>query len=222
MRVILFGATGMVGSATLIECLEDSRVESILSVVRRPSGVSNPKLREVVHQDFYDFSAIQSEFAGADACFFCLGVTSAGKSEAEYTRLTYDLTMAAARSIRAVSPSLVFCYVTGTGTDSTERGKTMWARVKGKTENDIFALGFRDAYMFRPGFIQAVKGVRSSTKLYQVVYDIIRPFAGLLQRMFPNAIVTSANLGRAFINVAANGYAKKILEPPDINAVAAA
>src|ERR1700759_3524188 len=123
MRVILFGATGMVGYAALIECLEDPRVNEVVSVVRRPSGVSNPKLREVLHKDFYDFSAIQSEFANADACFFCLGVTSAGKSEAEKTRLPYDLTMAAARSIHAVCPSLVFCYVSGTSTDSTEKGK---------------------------------------------------------------------------------------------------
>ena len=217
MNILLFGATGMVGSAALIECLDDARVASIVSIVRRPGGRTHPKLREVIHKDFFDFSAIQSEFADIDACFFCLGVTAAGKSEAEYTRLTYDITMAAARSLVAVRPRATFCYVTGAGTDSSEKGSSMWARVKGKTENDLLAMPFKAAYMFRPGAIVPLKGVRSSTPLYQFFYVALKPFMGLLRRAFPNHVTTSVELGRAFISVAANGYPKKILDPADIN-----
>jgi uncharacterized protein YbjT (DUF2867 family) len=217
MRVLLFGATGMVGSAALIECLDDARVTAIVSIVRRPSGVTNAKVREVIHKDFVNFTAIQSEFANVDACFFCLGVTAAGKSEAEYTRLTYDITMAAARALVAVSPNATFCYVTGAGTDSSEKGRSMWARVKGRTENDLLALPFRAAYMFRPGAIVPLKGVRSSTPLYQFFYVVLSPFMGLLRRAFPNQVTTSVELGRAFISVSANGYPKKILDPADIN-----
>jgi uncharacterized protein YbjT (DUF2867 family) len=217
MRVMLFGATGMVGSAAMIECLDDARVTSIISVVRRSSGRTNAKLQEVLHKDFFDFSAIQTAFKDIDACFFCLGVTAAGKNEAEYTRLTYDITIAAARTLVSVSPNATFCYVTGAGTDSTEKGRSMWARVKGKTENDLLALPFKAAYMFRPGAIVPLKGVRSSTPLYQFFYVALKPFMGSLRRAFPNQVTTSVELGRAFINVAANGYPQKILDPADIN-----
>ncbi|HKC58167.1 MAG TPA: hypothetical protein VKC35_18675, partial [Vicinamibacterales bacterium] len=175
IHAVLFGATGMVGAGVLLECLDDPRVQSVLAVGRSPTGRSHPKLREVLREDFFNYDQLRSEFASCDACFFCLGVTSVGLGEAEYTHLTYDLTMAAARAIAAVNANMTFCYVSGVGTDSTEGGRTMWARVKGKTENAILALPFKAAFMFRPGFIQPVKGVRSKTGWYQAAYDVLAP-----------------------------------------------
>jgi uncharacterized protein YbjT (DUF2867 family) len=162
MRVIVFGATGMVGAGALIECLEDPRVRSILVIGRHSVGVSHPKLRELIRSDFFEYSDAQADLSGYDACFFCLGVSSVGLSEAAYTHLTYDLTLAAARAIVAVNPRLTFCYVSGAGTDSSEQGRAMWTRVKGRTENALLALPFKAAFMFRPAFIQPVKGVRST------------------------------------------------------------
>ena len=172
MRVVLFGATGMIGSGVLIECLDDPRIEQVVSVVRHPSGVSHPKLRELVHDDFLDYVPICAEFAGVDACLFCLGVSSAGMNEADYRRVTHDFTLAAAKEILAESPHAAFCYVSGAGTDGTGRGRVMWARVKGQTEKALLAMGFHSAFMFRPGYIQPMKGVRSKTALYQMVYNI--------------------------------------------------
>lgn len=219
MRVILFGATGMVGAATLIECLADVRVTSVLSVSRRPTGVTHARLTELLHNDFYDYAAIQQAFVGADACFFCLGVSAVGKSEEEYTHLTYDLTLAAAKAIVAVEPRMTFCYVSGQSTDSSERGSAMWARVKGKTENALLALPFRAAYMLRPGYIQPMKGVRSGTRLYQWIYNVVTPLYPLFKLIAPNRMTTSEIVGRAFIAVAANGYQKRVLEVPDINII---
>jgi uncharacterized protein YbjT (DUF2867 family) len=221
VRVILFGATGMVGSGALLECIADSRVRSVLSVVRRRSGLKDSKLEEVVHDDFFDYTTIQPLFADRDACFFCLGVSSAGLGEAEYRRLTYDLTLAAARSIVAVSPGLTFCYVSGQGTDSSERGRTMWARVKGATENALLALPFKAAFMFRPGFIQPLKGVRSRTALYQGFYMVLGPLYPLVRRLAPGWVTTSVDVGRALIEVSLAGYPRPILETTDINEVAA-
>jgi uncharacterized protein YbjT (DUF2867 family) len=163
MNVILFGATGMVGQGVLRECLLDSDVQQILSIVRTPSGQQHPKLRELVHTNFFDYSAMEPQLTGCGACFFCLGVSSAGMDEAKYTQLTYDLTLAAASTLARLNPSMTFLYVSGAGTDSTERGRTMWARVKGKTENALLKLPFRAAYMFRPGIIQPLHGIRSKT-----------------------------------------------------------
>jgi uncharacterized protein YbjT (DUF2867 family) len=221
MKVILFGASGMVGAGTLIECLEDPRVTSVLVVGRTPTGVTHPKLREVMHTDFHDFTPLAAEFATGDACFFCLGVSSGGMDEATYTRLTYDITVAAAKVMVAANPQMTFCYVSGTGTDSTEKGRSMWARVKGRTENALLAMGFRAAYMFRPGFIMPVKGVRSKTASYQLFYDIARPFFGIIRALAPNATTTSELHGKAFIAVAAGGYPNPILYSRDINALAA-
>jgi uncharacterized protein YbjT (DUF2867 family) len=167
LKILLFGATGMVGAGALLECLADPRVESVLSISRSPTGRTHPKLREVMRADFFTYDDLRADFAAADACFFCLGVSSVGMSEADYTRLTYDLTLAAARAMVAVNPRLTFCYVSGVGTDSSEEGRTMWARVKGRTENALLALPFTAAFMFRPGFIQPVNGVRSKTRWYR-------------------------------------------------------
>jgi uncharacterized protein YbjT (DUF2867 family) len=216
MNVILFGATGMVGQGILRECLLDPSVHQILSIVRTPSGQQHPKLRELVHTNFFDYSAIESPLTGYDACFFCLGVSSAGMDEAEYTHLTYDLTLAAASTLARLNPQMTFIYVSGAGTDSTERGRSMWARVKGKTENDLLKLPFRTACMFRPGFIQPLHGIRSKTKLYQFFYTALNPILPLLKSAFPKSVITTEQLGRAMINVARNGYPQPILEVPDI------
>jgi uncharacterized protein YbjT (DUF2867 family) len=216
MNVILFGATGMVGHGVLRECLLDPDVHHILSIVRTLSGQPHPKLRELVHSNFFEYSAIESELTGFDACFFCLGVSSAGIDEAKYTHLTYDLTLAAAATLARLNPNMTFLYISGAGTDSTEHGRTMWARVKGKTENALLKLPFRAAYMFRPGFIQPLHGIRSKTKLYQFFYTALNPILPLLKSAFPNSIITTEELGRAMIGVAKHGYPKPILQVPDI------
>lgn len=221
MKILLFGATGMVGAGALLECLADPRVESVLAIGRSPTGRTHPKLREVIHQDFFAYDALRADFATSDTCFFCLGVSSVGMSEAAYTRLTYDLTLAAARAMVAVNPRLTFCYITGAGTDSSEQGRTMWARVKGRTENALLALPFKAAFMFRPAFIQPVKGVRSKTGWYQAIYTMIAPLSPILRRLFPQVSTTTACLGRALIQVAAVGYSKPILYSRDINALGA-
>lgn len=220
MNVVLFGATGMVGAGVLIECLADPRVESVLAVVRSPASRSHPKLREAIHTDFLDYSSLAADFAACGACFFCLGVSSAGMSEARYSSLTYDLTLAAAHALAAANPGAVFCYVSGLGTDSSGRGRTMWARVKGRTENALLALPFRAAYMFRPAFIQPKHGVRSRTPLYQAFYSVAAPLYPLLRRLLPRYWTTTENVGRAMIRVASEGYPKRILYSEDINALA--
>jgi uncharacterized protein YbjT (DUF2867 family) len=219
MKVVLFGATGMVGQGVLRECLADAGVESVLAVGRRPTGRSHPKLREIVHDDFLDFSAIEPELTGYDACFFCLGVTSIGLDEERYRHLTYDITMAAATALAKLNPGMVFTYVTGAGTDSTERGRVMWARVKGKTENDLLKLPFRAAYMFRPAGIQPLHGIRSKTAWVQAAYVATAPLLSLLTRVAPKYMTTTEQLGRAMIKVARDGYPKPVLESEDINRV---
>ena len=209
----------MVGAGVLTECLESPWVQSVLAVGRRPCGVTHPKLREVIRSDFFDYSEATADLTGYDACFFCLGVSSAGMKEIEYHRLTYELTLAAAEALVDLNPGLTFCYVSGEGTDSTERGRFMWARVKGKTENHLLRMPFK-GFMFRPGFMQPLKGVRSRTKLYQAFYTVLGPFYPLLRRLAPRHVTTTENVGRAMIAVAARGYRKRVLENPDINAVA--
>ncbi len=217
MNVILFGATGMVGQGVLRECLLDPDVQQILSIVRTPSNQHHAKLRELVHKDFFDYSTIEPQLTGYDACFFSLGVSSAGMDEAKYTHLTYDLTLAAATTLARLNPNMTFLYVSGAGTDSTERGRSMWARVKGKTENDILKLPFRAAYMFRPGAIQPMHGIRSKTRLYQTFYTILNPILPLLKKAFPQYITTTEQLGRAMIQVAKHGFPRPILESKDID-----
>jgi uncharacterized protein YbjT (DUF2867 family) len=211
----------MVGAGVLNECLTDPQVSSVLAVVRAPTGRSHPKLREAILTDFLDYTPLAADFAACDACFFCLGVSSAGMSEARYSSLTYDLTLAAARALAVTSPAAVFCYVSGLGTDSTERGRSMWARVKGRTENALLALPFRAAYMFRPDFIQPKHGVRSRTPAYRAFYTVAAPLYPLLRLLMPRYWTTTENLARAMIRVASVGYAKPILYSNDINALAA-
>jgi uncharacterized protein YbjT (DUF2867 family) len=217
MKVILFGATGMVGQGVLRECLLDPEVESVLAIGRRGTGQTHEKLREIVHQDFFDFSAIESQLAGYDACFFCLGVSSAGMKEEEYRRLTYDITLAAAQALARQNPgTMTFLYVSGTGTDSSEKGRTMWARVKGETENALLRLPFKAAYMLRPGYIQPLHGITSSTKWTRVLYAVMGPLYPVWKTLFPKYVTTTEQLGRAMIHVAKHGAPQPILENQDL------
>lgn len=220
MKVILFGSSGMVGSGVLHECLADERVREVITVVRNPQGgVLHPKQRELVRHDFEEYGDARGHFRGADACFFCLGVTAVGKTEAEYTRLTYDLTLAAARALADVNPGMTFCYVSGQGTDSTERGRTMWARVKGRTENALLQLPL-EAYMLRPGYIQPMAGVRSKTRVYRVFYAVMAPLYPAWRILLPSLLTTSREVGRCMIELAIRGDGRRILEVADINRVA--
>jgi uncharacterized protein YbjT (DUF2867 family) len=220
VNVLLFGATGMVGDAVLHECFADSRVERVLAITRSPLSVTHPKLRELRRKDFLDYRDIAHEFELIDACFFCLGVSSLGMREDEYRRLTYDLTLAAAHTLAAVRPKATFCYVSGEGTDSSERGRSMWARVKGQTENALLALPL-DAYMFRPGLIRPRPGARSKTRWYRLAYAILTPLYPALYKLAPGHMTTSENLGRAMLAVADGGYERHVLENRDINALGA-
>jgi uncharacterized protein YbjT (DUF2867 family) len=219
MKVILFGATGMVGQGVLRECLLDASVACVLAIGRSPTGQRHAKLREIVHDNFLDYSAIESELAGYDACFFCLGVSSVGMNEERYRHLTYDITLAAARTLARLNPQMVFVYVTGRGTDSSEKGSLMWARVKGKTENDLLKLPFKAAYMFRPGGIQPLHGIRSKTAWVQAIYVAAAPLLSLLNRVAPKYMTTTEQVGRAMIKVARAGFARPVLESEDINSL---
>ncbi|MEW6767209.1 MAG: epimerase [Pseudomonadota bacterium] len=219
MKVILFGATGMVGQGVLRECLLDPGVTDVLSVGRTPVGQSNPKLREIMHKDFLDFTPIENELTGYDACFFCLGITSIGMDETRYTLITHDFTLAAATTLARLNPQMTFVYVTGRSTDSTEKGPLMWARVKGRTENDLLKLPFKAAFMFRPGLIQPLYGVRSKTGWIDIIYTAISPLMSLTAHLAPNSVTTTEQVGRAMIGVARRGYPKPILEVEDINRV---
>jgi uncharacterized protein YbjT (DUF2867 family) len=201
MKVILFGATGMIGQGVLRECLLDLNVEKVLIVGRNACGLRHAKLHEVLHADFFDFSAIESELLGYDACFFCLGVTVAGKTEQAYRHVTFDIALAAAQTLAKLNPGMTFTYVSGMGTDSSERGRSMWARVKGETENALLRVPFKAAYMFRPGVVQPLHGVRSKTAWYQAFYSLTRPVLGLLKAAFPNHVTTTEQMGRAMIGV---------------------
>jgi uncharacterized protein YbjT (DUF2867 family) len=222
VKVILFGATGMVGQSVLRECLLGSDIDAVLLVVRSASDVKNDKLREIVHSDFHDFRSIEDALTGYDACFFCLGVSSAGMDEAQYSRVTYDITLAAAQVLARRNPGMTFLYISGAGTDSTERGRIMWARVKGKTENALLKLPFKARYMLRPGYIQPVGGVQSKTRLYRQLYALAAPLYPVLKHLFPNQMITSAELGRAMIHIAKYGDSKRVLEAADIARIARA
>jgi uncharacterized protein YbjT (DUF2867 family) len=215
MNVILFGASGMVGQGVLRECLLDPGVEKILSIGRSRTGREDPKLREIVYQGIANLGPIEDQLRGYDACFFTLGVSSAGMKEADYRRVTYDLTLGAARTLAALNPEMTFIYVSGMGTDSA--GRSMWARVKGETENALLRLPFKAAYMFRPGFIQPLHGIKSKTALYRIPYAILGPFNSLFLKFFPKYSTTTEVLGRAMIKAARQGAPKKVLESQDIN-----
>ncbi|MCB9233258.1 MAG: epimerase [Bacteroidia bacterium] len=219
MRVIVTGASGMVGMGVLLECIDSESVESILVVGRTPCGVENSKLKELLHGDFMDFSGVEDQLQGYDACFWCLGVSAAGMDEAKYSRITYDYTLNFGRLLSQINPEMTFIYVSGAGTDSTEKGRQMWARVKGKTENDLLKLPFKDAYMFRPGMIQPKRGIKSKTPLYNFVYTGFGWLINLIKLMAPNSSTDTTTHGKAMINAVLHGYEQKILENPQINAL---
>lgn len=221
MKVILFGATGMIGQSVLRECLADPQVTSVLSIGRTPVDATDPKLEQVTRTDLFRYDDIASRLTGFDACFFCLGTPSSGKTEDEYTRVTYDLTMAAAETLSRLHPQMTFIYVSGDGADSTEKGRVMWARVRGKTENALLKMPFRAVYIFRPAVIEPMHGIRSKTRAYQMFYDLTKPVLPLFRRLFPNAISTTDQLSRAMLNVARTGAPKKILTTKDFAGLAA-
>jgi uncharacterized protein YbjT (DUF2867 family) len=219
MKVILFGATGMVGQGVLRECLLDAGVESVLVIGRRQTGKQDQKLRELVHKDFTDYSAIEGQLSGYDACFFCLGVSAMGMSEKDYTAVTYGFTMAAARTLAKLNPAMTFVYVSGMGTDSTEHGRLMWARVKGRLENELLKLPFKAAFMFRPGFIQPMHGEYSSTWMTRTFNRISGPIFPVLRALFPKYVTTTEQVGRAMVKVTRQGAAKRVLENQDLNRI---
>ncbi|UTA69800.1 NAD-dependent epimerase/dehydratase family protein [Emticicia sp. 21SJ11W-3] len=217
VNVIVTGATGMVGEGVLHECLLHNEVAQVLVINRKPCGVQHPKLKEIIHNDFHDFSAIESQLTGYNACFFCLGVSSVGMKEEQYYNLTYSLTIHVASTLAKLNPDMTFCYVSGSGTDSTEAGRLMWARVKGKTENDLAKLPFRQVFNFRPAAIEATRGLKNVLPYYKYfswLFPIVKLFA-------PNAVVKLSEVGLAMINTVTKGYEKQILEVSDIKILAA-
>ena len=210
----------MIGGGVLQECLEDPEIQSVLVVGRRSCGLTHPKLSELIHPDLFDLQAVAGDLGGYDACFYCLGVSAAGMSEVNYRRVTFDLTKAVIEVLVAANRGLKLCFVSGRGTDSTGRSRMMWARVKGEAENWLLSLPI-EAYMFRPGFIQPVKGVRSKTALYRALYTVVGPASSLVRRLFPGSVTTTEDVARAMINAVTRGYAKPILETRDIRLLAA-
>ena len=219
MRVILFGATGMVGQGVLRECLLDPDVESVLAIGRSKTGQRQEKLHEIVRAELADLSAIEGQLSGYDGCFFCLGVSSVGMDEQTYYRLTYELTTSIAATLAKLNPGMTFIYVSGTGTDSSESGRSMWAQVKGKTENALLRMPFKAAYMFRPGYIQPLHGIRTKTRWYGAMYAAMAPLYPLWKLLFPKYVTTTECVGRAMLKVAKQGAAKRVLETSDINDV---
>ena len=206
----------MVGKGVLLECLEDENISEVLLVNRQPIGMQHPKLKELIHKDFYELSPIKERLQGYDACFFCLGVSAIGMTEEQYSRVTYNLTIHFAETV--INPGMTFIYVSGTGTDSTEQGRSMWARVKGRTENALLKMPFKAAYMFRPGLILPMKGIKSKTGWYNAAYVVLRPFFPLMRKSA--SVTDTIRVGKAMINVALHGSDKKHLENRDINVVA--
>jgi hypothetical protein len=212
IKAIITGATGMVGEGVLHECLQHEAVEQVLVIGRRPCGVSHPKLKEIIHTNFYDPSPIKEQLQPYNACYFCLGVSSVGMKEEAYHHVTYDLTMHMASTLAELNPDMTFCYVSGAGTDSSEHGRSMWARVKGQTENDLMKLPFKQAYMFRPGYMQPTKGLKNVLAMYKVLSWLYPVW----KTLFPKFVCTLKEVGLAMINSATKGYEKQVLEVPDI------
>ncbi|MFB6827495.1 NAD-dependent epimerase/dehydratase family protein [Streptomyces hydrogenans] len=221
MRIIVFGATGMVGQGVLEACLREEEVTEVLVVGRTPTGRSHPKLRELHHEDFTDFTAVKDQLAGYDACFYCLGTSAVGMSEADYRVVSFDFPLAAARALLAAAPGAAFCYVTGAGTDGTGKTRMMWARVKGQAENALLELSPR-AYMFRPAVIVPLPGTKAKTKSYVLLYRIVTPLYPLLRRLIPRYVTTSLQLGQAMLQATRHGSPRRVLETADINHLAAA
>lgn len=220
MNILIFGATGMVGSGVLRECLQAADVKAVQTVGRTATGIKHPKLSELVLPDLTNYIVNEDRLKGFDACYFCLGVSASGMTEKAYTLLTYDVTLSAANTLVRLNPQMTFVYVSGWGTDSTEAGRSMWARVKGKTENALMRLPFKAVYLFRPSAIQPLHGTKSKTNSYRIIYTIAKPFFPLLLKLFPNSIVTTESMGLAMLQVTRKGWAKSVLNARDINIIA--
>jgi len=220
MKVLIFGATGMVGRGVLRECLLDPGVESVTTVGRSATGEKHAKLHEIVHADLWNYTSIEAQLVGVDACFFCLGVASAGMKEADYTRITYGIALAAGETLARLNPRMTFVFVSGAGADSSEKGGIMWARVKGKAENAILRLPIKAAYVFRPGIIQPLHGIRSRTAAYRIGYAVMRPLMPILRWAIPDRVLTTEEIGRAMLAVARKGAPKGVLESRDIRRAA--
>jgi uncharacterized protein YbjT (DUF2867 family) len=219
MNVLIFGATGMVGQGVLRECLRDRGVSLVKTIGRTATGITNPKLQEIVRKDLWNYRDIEPEFTNLDACFFCLGVTSAGVSEPDYERVTYAIPLAAAQTLSRLNPQMTFIYVSGAGADSSEKGHIMWARIKGKAENALQRLPFKAVYSFRPGFIQPLHGIQSRTAAYRIFYNLTGSLLPLLRRAFPTYVLTTETIGRAMLQAVRTGAPKPVLESKDINAL---
>jgi uncharacterized protein YbjT (DUF2867 family) len=219
VNVLIFGATGMVGQGVLRECLQAPDVELVQTVGRTPTGQQHPKLRELVHAEMWDYSGVQAELSDYDACFFCIGVTSSGVSEKTYTHLTYDMTIAAASALARVNPQMVFVYVSAAGSDTSENGRIMWERVRGKTENALLKLSFRGVYILRPGMIQPLDGIKSKTAAYRIFYSLTKPLLPLLRAALPKYVVTTRQVGQAMLALVRNGSPKRVLESEDISSI---
>lgn len=219
-KAIITGSTGMIGKSLLLESLESPDVTSVLVINRQPVGLQHAKLTEIIHKDFFDLSPLKKHLTGFNTCYFCLGISAAGLSEDKYHRITYELTMNFAKTVLSLNPGIVFCYISAAGADSSEKGRIMWARVKGKTENALLAMPFKKAYMFRPGFIQPMKGVRSRTRLYNAIYAVLKYLYPLLKGL-PQYVTSSDRLGQAMLKAVLKGYDQPILESKDINLLAA-
>lgn len=220
MKVILFGSTGMIGQGALRECLLDSGVTEVLAVVRKPTGQQHPKLRELVHANFTDYGDLAHQLTGYDACFFCLGTSSAGMSEADYRRITHDFTLAAARVVLESNPAMTFIYISGEGADSTESSRVMWARVRGRTENDLFALPYKNVYAIRPAVIQPLDGIEARQTWTRLLYKAARPLVPVLGAVFPQYLTDTRRLGKAMLLIARDGAAGCVLHTSDVNALA--
>ncbi|MFL6657384.1 MAG: NAD-dependent epimerase/dehydratase family protein [Massilia sp.] len=217
MNVLIFGATGMVGQGVLRECLQAPDVQLVKTVGRTPTGQQHPKLREMVHAEMWDYEGVDEQLSDFDACFFCLGVTSSGMSEKDYTHLTYDMTLAVAQKLVAINPNMVFIYVSGAGADSSETSRVMWERVRGKTENALLKLPFRGVYIFRPGMIQPLDGIKSKTAAYRIFYSLTKPLLPLLRAALPKQVLSTRHVGQAMLAAVRNGARKRVLESADIS-----
>jgi len=216
INIVITGATGMIGKGVLLECLDHERIAKVLTIGRSALDLQHPKLKQIVHADFSDYSSIKEQLKGYDACFLCMGISGAGLTEEKYKTVTHEYTLALANLLYELNPLMTCTYVSGVGTDSSEKGRTMWARVKGKTENDLLALGFRQTFMFRPGAIIPLRGIKSRTKGYQFLYDYFMWLVKLIKAISPNSVVNTTQIGLAMIHSTLEGYDKKIIYPRDI------
>jgi uncharacterized protein YbjT (DUF2867 family) len=219
VNVLIFGATGMVGQGVLRECLQAPDVELVQTIGRTPTGQQHPKLREMVHAEMWHYDGIDAELSNFDACFFCIGVTSSGMGEKEYTHLTYDMTLAAAQALVRLNPGMVFIYVSGAGADSSGTSKIMWERVRGNTENALLKLPFKGVYIFRPGMIEPMDGIKSKTAAYRIFYSLTKPVLPLLRKALPKYVLSTRQVGQAMLAVVRGGARRRVLESVDINAI---